>query len=216
MLPIRRFAFSSATALAVLAGVTSAHAEVVTYYFTATIDSADEAELSTIGFPSSGDLSGALSYDTDAGWGSIVGSWSSDYVDPNLSLDIDQMPAGSDPSTIMVMNEWTDNLQVVSNSQVSDSNVTASLKLTDQDASWGSMPSSLSFGGSSSGILKLFVGGDFSDVDLRATLTSLVQGVASRAPELDPKAGGAALVLLLGGAFLLMGDRRRRFIGAFG
>lgn len=214
MLSIARHALSSAAALAVLAGVTSAQAEVVTYYFTATIDSADAYELDSIGFPNSGDLSGSLTYDTSKGWWGGSNVW----ADPSMDLTIDQMPPTTDTSTYLTMEYNAGELDIHNDSYDSSySQVGARVELTGQSAAPGSLPSTLAFGGGAGGVLTLFVGGNFSDIDLTATLTSLSQTVAASTPELDPAAGGAALVLLLGGAFLLMGgDRRRRFVGAFG
>jgi hypothetical protein len=202
---------SSGAALAILVGASAAHAEVVTYNFAALINSADSTELKLVGLPASGQITGSLTYDSDAGW------WggSNSYADPSLDLTIDQMPPTTTTATWLTV-EYNQGQFLIHQDQYNSSytQVGARLTLTGQSATVGDLPSSLAFGSSSGGTLQLFIGGNFGDVDLSAKLTSLTRAgsatVGASAPELDPASGGAVLALVLGGATVLVANRRRR------
>ncbi len=208
---IGRKLLSSGAALAILVGASAAHAEVVTYNFAALIGSADTTELGLVGLPASGQITGSLTYDSDAGW------WggSNSYADPSLELTIDQMPPTTTTATWLTV-EYNQGQFLIHQDQYSSSytQVGARLTLTGQSATIGELPSSLSFGTGSAGTLQLFIGGNFGDVDLSAKLTSLTPAGSSSAgastPELDPASGGAVLALVLGGATVLVANRRRR------
>ncbi len=210
---IGRKALCSASALAILGLTSAAHAEVVTYDFSALIGSADQTELNLVGLPASGVLTGSLSYDTDAGW------WggSNSYADPSLNLTLDQMPPSTTTATWLTV-EYNQGKFLIHQDAYNPSytQIGARLTLTGQSATAGELPSSLAFGAGSSGILQLFIGGNFNDVDLTATLTSLAPaggattGGATSTPELDPASSGAVLALLLGGATVIAASRRRR------
>lgn len=205
---IQRASLSSAAALALLAGVSAAQAEIVSYDFTALIDSADATELSSVGLPASGELTGSFTYDSSAGWWGGSNIW----ADPSLDLTIDQMPASTRTSGRVQVQYYGGEFLVHEDAYDSSyAQVGAQVQLSGQNiANNGTLPSSLSLGGGSAGLLQIFIGGDFSDVDLSATLTSLVRAGAAQTPELDPASGAAAFVLLLGGAALMAGERRRR------
>jgi hypothetical protein len=209
---IARKVLGGGAALGVLVATTAAQAEVVTYDFTANIDSADAAELDLVGLPASGAITGSFAYDTEAGW------WggSNSYADPSLALTIDQMPPSTTTATWLAV-EYNAGAFTI-HQDAYDSSYTqigARIDLSGQEATAGSLPSTLSFGGGAGGLLRLFIGGDFADIDLSATLTSLSLAGATSTPELDPASGGAAFALLLGGAALVMGNRRRRVNVAF-
>lgn len=212
---IGRAAISGAATLAVLALATAAHAEVVTYDFTATIDSADATEIAAVGLPASGELSGSFTYDTEAGWYGGSNMW----ADPSLDLSIDQMPETRTTSAWLAVEYNQGEFKLHTDGEDSGhSQVGARLKLSGQEAELGSLPTSLAFGGGAGGVLELFIGGDFGDIDTSATITSLSLsgGSSAETPELDPASGSAALVVLFGGAALMMGERRRRLAIEFG
>lgn len=212
---IGRKAISGGAALAVLALATAAYAEVVTYNFTATIDSADANELATVGLPASGELSGSFTYDTEAGWYGGSNMW----ADPSLDLSIDQMPETRTTSTWLAIEYNQGEFKLHTDGEdTGHSQIGARLKLNGQEAEHGSLPTSLAFGGGAGGVLQLFVGGDFGDIDASATITSLTRagGGSAETPELDPASGSAALVVLFGGAALMIGERRRRLGIEFG
>jgi len=211
---IERAALGVGAGLAVLVGTTTAHAEVLTYDFTANVTARDSNELNSIGFPPSNVITGSFSYDTSEGWygGSNLGA------DPSLNLTINQLPPTVTTAAWLTV-EYNDGDFIMHEDGRTASNkqVGARIELSGQAAETGSLPSSLSLSGGSGGLLKLFIGGNFSDVDLTATFTSLVRAgvAATNTPELDPASGGAAIVLLLGGAAMIAGDRRRRVAAQF-
>lgn len=204
---IGRKVLGSAAALAILAGASAAHAEVVTYNFSAQIQSADANELRLVGLPASGTITGSLTYNTSAGW---YGG-SNSYADPSLNLTIDQLPPTTTTATWLTV-EYNQGQFLIHEDAYNPTNtqVGARVTLTGQQAQVGSLPSSLSFGSGAGGLLQVFVGGNFNDVDLSARLTSLTRAGGASTPELDPASGGAVLVLLLGGVTVVAAKRRRR------
>lgn len=207
---MKRLGQSALFSLAVFATTISAQAELVSYDFTASIQTADTGELAGTGLPAAGDITGSFVYDTESGhWG---GSGMSS--DPSLALNIDGSALGNVTSLQMWINYQAGQFTL---QETADNGAWSAAVLTlsgqsIEGASTGALPTSLSLGGGATGLLQIFVGG-FGDVDLSARLTSLTRSgastLAAAAPELDPASGGAALVLLLGGAAMMAGRRRR-------
>lgn len=204
----QNLACGAIAALAVVTSASAARAEVLTYNFTGIVSSLDAAELATIGLAPLSAISGSFSYDTDAGWWGGSNNW----ADPSLALTVDQLPPTTMTSTWLTV-EYNQGTFQLHRDAYSSNQVGARLTLSGQEiqdlGSTGALPSSLSFGSGASGILQLFLGGNFGDIDLTATLTSLTAAGSTSVPELDPASGAAAMVLVLGGATVLLGRRRR-------
>lgn len=204
---IPQFACGAVAALSVLTAVSSAKAEILTYNFSGIVSSFDGAELSAAGLAPMSTISGSFTYDSDAGWWGGSNVW----ADPTLALTIDQLPPTTQTSTWLAVEYNAGTFLLHRDSYNSGyTPVGARLTLTGQNigglGSTGDLPSSLGLGSGAGGILQLFIGWG-NDVDLSATLTSLV--AATSTPELDPSSGAAAMVLVLGGATVLLNRRRR-------
>lgn len=210
---IRSLALGAASLFSTFALTSLAQAALVSYDFTASINAAksDKGELALVGLPSSGVLTGSFSFDSNSGWYGGSNNW----VDSSLTFTLDQLPKTTTTATWLAVEYNQDKFTIHQDGYQPQNNnrqVGAQIDLFGQSQiPTGVLPSSLSLG-SAGGLLQLFVGGNFSDIDLVATITSLTPSGARAAvstPELDPASGGVALVLVLGGGALMLGRRRQ-------
>jgi hypothetical protein len=206
----QRVLMAGLAAAATLGVAAAAQAEPITYQFTGSIQSANEAELGATGLPTTGEITGSFTYDPEAGWNGGSNVWS----DGSMSFTIDGM-SPTTTSSVWLGIEYNQGVFTIDKTAYSDSInwLQAEVLLNGQSAPVGDLPTSLSLDGNGTGTLSLFIN-DSGSADLVATITSLAPpGAATSTPELDPASGAGALALLLGGAAVMLAGRRRRLIG---
>lgn len=200
-------------AIASLAVTTAAHAEIVTYLFTASVTNFDVKEVSgaKLSINSNSNITGSFTYNTTAGSGNSSNQWN----DNSLKLTIDNVKETNSWSTYMSVEYNQKTLSINEDANTSGKSYWATLSINGQNTQnlKERFPSSLALNPSKASTLQLYLNQDRNskDVDLLATLTSLTRqggGSGSSTPELDPRSGAGALGLLLGGLGMVFARRR--------
>ncbi len=198
-----RSAVAAAVTLAGLAVSTAAQAAMVSYDFSADIDSlrGNSSSLTQAGIPLDGALTGSFSYDSSGGWS--IGSTT--IIASNgggLTFTVDQVDVDAG-GVVLVANARTDQMQVAT----TDGQVWVNLYLPNQTVENGSLPTTLSL--QPGATLTVGTGLPLLGSSVSAHLRSLTaSGTALSVPELDPASGAASLALLAGGLALLVSRRR--------
>ncbi|MBN2192619.1 MAG: hypothetical protein JW751_07360 [Polyangiaceae bacterium] len=204
MAHVTRSALAAAITVAGVAFTTTAQAALVEYDFEASINSAygSSAVLDAKGIPTSGQLTGSISYDSEGGvstfWGdTLVYSFGEGALDLTINeVDVDA------EGVWLYASAYADT--VAAGEIGLDEQVWVTLYLPNQDVRAGSLPTSLQLTNGASITVATCNAG------VRAGLTSLT--ASNAVPELDPASGAAAFALVLGGVALIAARRRRQVL----